>query len=118
MHVALVLGNNLLIPLNPIFPDYMHKLSWECPTIISRTFPRNSGYLVFSFSFCDLIGQLPLYLHDNSESEKRDHNHLDYLIQGHISLQTAGLLLSTLEIKVQFITRTNYVPFTYAHTGI
>ncbi|XP_064405997.1 DNA-dependent protein kinase catalytic subunit-like isoform X2 [Halichondria panicea] len=50
-------------------------------------------------SFCDLIGQMPLYLHDNSESEKRDHNHLDYLIQGHISLQTAGLLLSTLEIK-------------------
>ncbi len=63
---------------------------------------------VFSCSFCDLIGQLPLYLHDNSESETRDHNHLDYLIKGHISLQTAGLLLSTLEIKV--ITHINYVP--------
>lgn len=44
------------------------------------------------YSSCDLVGQLPLYLHGDDDQGRRDHGQLNATVTGHILLQKAGLL--------------------------
>ncbi len=53
-------------------------------------------YFFMFCSSCDLIGQLPLYLHGDDD-QGRDHRQLNAIVTGHTLLQRAGLLQSVVQ---------------------
>lgn len=55
---------------------------------------------LFTYSSCDMIGQIPLYFHGNDE-QVRDRGQLNSSVKGHLLLQKAGLLVPTIEAAVR-----------------